>query len=95
MPLNDEKERKELTKEKRAKVKVLGISKESTTNQKGKESHHGLIHRGHSLIQKLGKAVIGTVIGTKVLGKEIKDQRKAKALGNQRKEKVKVRPAWT
>ena len=72
-------ERNELTKEKRAKVKVLGISKESTTNQKVKESHHGLILRGHSSIQKLGKAVIGT----KVLGKEIKEQIKAKALGHQ------------
>ena len=90
MPLKEEKERKELTKEKRAKAKAPGISNENI-NQKGKESHLGLILRGHSSIQRLGKAIIGT----RELGKEIKDQIKVKALGNQRKEKVRARPRWT
>ena len=75
MPLKEENERNELSKARKAKAKELGIGKEST-NQKVKESHHGLILRGHSSIQRLGKAIIGT----RELGKEIKDQRKVKAL---------------
>ena len=77
-------------KAKKAKAKELGTGKENR-NQKVEESRHGLILRGHSSIQRLGKAIIGT----RELGKEIKDQRKVKALGNQRKEKVHVRPLWT
>ena len=109
MPLKKEKERKELIKVRKAQAKVLGSTRE-ITNQKVKESQHGLIRRGHNSIQKLGKVVIqeigkaaiqrlGTavigIIGTQEPGQEIKVHRKEKALGNQRQAKEKACPAWT
>ena len=45
-------------RQKKAKEKELGIGKENR-NQKVEESHLGLILRGHSSIQRLGKATIG------------------------------------